>query len=71
MLIKFPILITEGLLEKAIYLVIFERVGELKSCISSSAAASILFSQLDGKNSERTSYVSALRLSRLSMATPT
>lgn len=43
MLIKFPILITEDLLEIAIYLVIFERVGELQSCITITAVASVLF----------------------------
>lgn len=71
MLIKFPVLITDDLLEVAIYLVIFERVCELKSCTSSTASASVLFSQLDGKNCERTFCVSALRQSRLLMATPT
>jgi len=49
MLIKFPILITEDLLELAIYLVIFERDGELKSCIAVTAVASVLFSQPHGK----------------------
>lgn len=43
MLIKFPILITEDLLEIAIYLAIFERVGELKRCIAITAVASVLF----------------------------
>lgn len=71
MLIKFPILITEDLLEIAIYLAIFERVGELKSCVAITAVASVLFSQLDGKTSERTFCISAFRLSRLLMATPT
>lgn len=71
MLIKFPVLITEDFLEIAIYLVIFERVCELKCCTPSTASVSILFSQLDGENPERTSCVSAFRLSRLLMATPT
>lgn len=38
MLIKFPILITEDLLEIAIYLAIFERVGELKRCVAITAS---------------------------------
>lgn len=71
MLIKFPILITEDLLEIAIYLAIFERVGELKRCIAITAVASVLFLQLDGKKSERTFFISSFRLSRLLMATPT
>lgn len=50
MLIKFPILITEDLLEIAIYLAIFERADELKSWITISVVPSVLFSQLDGKN---------------------
>lgn len=71
MLIKFPVLITEVFLEIAIYLEIFEWVCGLKHYISSTASASVLLSQLDWKNSERTSCVSACRLSRLLMATPT
>lgn len=49
MLIKFPVLIADYLREVTIYLVIFERVCELKSCTLSTASDNVLFHNLMGK----------------------